>query len=190
VTSFTTLQDNALIERTLAGQSECFSVLMDRHVTAVRKRVKTMLRNTSDEDDLVQETFLKAWRRLSSLRSDANFRAWVTRVATNEVLQQHRRDRRSLANPLATTLDTCVSHSESPHEALARVEARQTIRSAVAGLPEKYRQVLLLCDLDEFTTREAAQRLQSGMPVIKSRLFRARRMLSTAILGRHATSSV
>ena len=96
---FAALQDSILIERTLAGQNECFAVLMNRHMTAVRGRVKSMVRNKSDEDDLVQETFLKAWRHLSSFRSDASFRTWITRVATNEVLQQYRRDRRTPIGP-------------------------------------------------------------------------------------------
>jgi len=114
MTSLAALQDSALIEKTLAGQSECFAVLMDRHATAVRSRVNSMLRNKSDQDDLVQETFLKAWRHLPSLRSDANFRAWVTRVATNEVLQLYRRDRHNITNLPLTTLETCVSQGESP----------------------------------------------------------------------------
>jgi len=186
MTSFATLQDSALIEGTLAGRSECFTVLMNRHMPAVRRRVKSMAPNTWDEDDLVQETFLKAWRHLSSFRSDASFRTWITRVATNEVLQQYRRNRRSPAGPAATGLDTCASHDESPHEALARMETRQTIRTAIARLPEKYRRVLILRDLDELTTHEAARCLQSGVPLVKSRHFRARQLLSTAILGRSA----
>jgi RNA polymerase sigma-70 factor (ECF subfamily) len=186
MTSFAALQDSALIEGTLAGRSECFTVLMNRHMPAVRRRLKSMSRNTSDEDDLVQETFLKAWRHLSSFRSDASFRTWITRVATNEVLQQYRRDRRSPTGLAATGLDVCASHEESPYQALARAEARQTIRTAIARLPEKYRRVLILRDLDELNTHEAARCLQSGIPLLKSRHFRARRMLSRAILGRCA----
>src|SRR6266404_6735048 len=117
MTTSATLQDSALIEGTLAGRSECFTVLMNRHMVAVRGRVKSMVRNTSDEDDLVQETFLNAWRHLSSFRSDASFRTWITRVATNEVLQQYRRDRRTPIVPGAP-LDACASKAESPHEVL------------------------------------------------------------------------
>jgi RNA polymerase sigma-70 factor (ECF subfamily) len=157
---------------------------MNRHLPAVRKRVKSISRNTSDEDDLVQETFLNAWRHLSSFRSDASFRTWITRVATNEVLQQYRRNRRSSIAPAATDLDRFASHDESPYQALVRVEAYQTIRTAVARLPEKYRRVLILRDLDELTTHETARCIQSGLPLVKSRHFRARRMLSRATLGR------
>jgi RNA polymerase sigma factor (sigma-70 family) len=189
MTTSATLQDSALIEGTLAGRSECFTVLMNRHMPAVRRRVKSMVRNTSDEDDLVQETFLNAWRHLSSFRSDASFRTWITRVATNEVLQQYRRNRRSAIAPAVTDLEACASHEETPYQALARMEAHQTVRTAIARLPEKYRRVLVLRDLDELTTHEAARCLESGIPLVKSRHFRARRMLSRAILGRSARLS-
>jgi RNA polymerase sigma-70 factor (ECF subfamily) len=145
-----------------------------------------MSRNSSDEDDIVQETFLNAWRHLASFRFDSSFRTWITSVATNEVLQQYRRDRRRPTCPAAAGLDAFPSQSESPYEALARIEARRTIRAAARKLPAKYRRVLILRDLDELTAHDVARRLQAGIPLVKSRLFRARQMLSTAILGRKA----
>lgn len=184
MTSFSTLHDSALIEKTLAGQSECFDVLMDRHTPAVRRRVRSMAHNTSDEDDLVQETFLKAWRHLGAFRSEASFCTWIARVATNEVLQQYRRDRSSVVDPATIPLEEFASHSDSPHDALARAEAQRTVRQAVAALPDKYRQVLTLCDLNELSATEVARCLQAGIPMVKTRLFRARRMVSTAILSR------
>jgi RNA polymerase sigma-70 factor (ECF subfamily) len=141
-----------------------------------------MVRNTADQDDLVQETFLKAWRHLSSFRSNASFRTWITRIATNEVLQHYRRRggvARAAVNP-----DGCAAQQESPLEVLVRLETRRTIRTAVAGLPEKYRLVLTIRDLDELTIQETAQRLAAGTALVKTRLFRARQMLSTAILNR------
>src|SRR5437016_1590130 len=148
MTSLSTLEDGVLIQRTLAGDGECFAVLMNRHMSAVRGRVRSMLRNTSDEDDIIQETFLNAWRHLSSFRSDSSFRTWITRVAMNEVLQQYRRDRRYPATPAAAGLDAFPSQSESPHDELARVEARREIRAGARKLPAKYRRVLILRDFD------------------------------------------
>jgi RNA polymerase sigma-70 factor, ECF subfamily len=184
MTLLTKLHDTALIERTLAGQSECFGVLMNRHVAAVRKRVMSIARNTADQDDIVQETFLKAWRHLSSFRSKASFRAWITRIATNEVVQQYRRDQRDAVAPAAADLDDCPSGDESPFEALVRAEGCQTIQTAIARLPYKYRLVLIIRDLDELTIQETARQLHVGAALVKTRLFRARQMLSTAILGR------
>src|SRR3954447_23714582 len=79
-------EDRTLIEMALAGQSECFSALMDRHVAAVRRCITSIVRNASDVDDLVQDTFLKAWARLCTFRFEASLRTWVAAVAVNEFL--------------------------------------------------------------------------------------------------------
>jgi RNA polymerase sigma factor (sigma-70 family) len=101
-TPLSTYEDSALIELALRGQAECFAVLMDRHLVAVRKRIASLVRNQADTDDLFQEVALKVWLHLSTFRSESSFRTWITRVATNETLQSFRRQRRRpLCRPLA-----------------------------------------------------------------------------------------
>jgi RNA polymerase sigma-70 factor (ECF subfamily) len=176
-----TFEDNVLIEQALAGQTECFTVLIDRHKPAVRRRINSMVRNPADEDDLVQEVFLKAWRRLATFRSEASFRTWIIQVATNEVLQFYRKASRRLLRPAYADLDTFASQCESPHQSLERIEARRTVQSAIAMLPAKYRQILILRELNQLSARETAQWLQSSIPMVKTRLFRARLLLSDAL---------
>jgi RNA polymerase sigma-70 factor (ECF subfamily) len=180
-TQLAAFEDGALIKLALAGHAECFTHLVDRHLTAIKRCIGSMVRNATDADDLLQEVLFKVWHRLSTFRSEASFRTWMTRVAVNEVLQSHRRERRCPTSRAFGDLDCLTSPGESPHRSLARVEAIQMVRGAVAGLPEIYRQVLILRDLEEFSVRETAQRLQSPIPTIKSRLFRARRMLRAAL---------
>jgi RNA polymerase sigma-70 factor (ECF subfamily) len=176
-----TFEDNTLIRLTLAGQAECFKVLIDRHLAAVRKRVYSMARNAADAEDILQEVLLKVWRHLATFRSESSFRTWMIQVATNEVMQQYRRERnRSACQPLRD-LDAFASPGESPYQALARVELTQAVRSAIIGLPAKYREVLILCDLEQLSTRETAQWLKASIPAIKTRLFRARLMLLAAL---------
>jgi RNA polymerase sigma-70 factor (ECF subfamily) len=176
-----TFEDSALIKMALAGQTECFTVLTNRHLPAVRRRIGSIVPNTTDADDLLQEVLLKVWIHLSTFRSESSFRTWMTRVAINEALQSFRRER---CRPLCQSvrdLDALASHGESPHQSLSRVEVTRAIRSAVAGLPAKYSQVLILRDLEELSVRETAQCLQSSVPAVKTRLFRARLMLLTAL---------
>ena len=92
--SLVTYEDCALVELALEGQVECFSVLMDRHLAVVRRRIRSMVRNAADADDLLQEVVLKVWKHLSTFRSESSFRTWMTRVAINEALQNCRRERR------------------------------------------------------------------------------------------------
>jgi len=176
-----TLEDSTLIKLALAGQAECFSVLMDRHSAAVRRRIGSMVRNATDVEDLLQEVLLKVWRHLSTFRSESSFRTWIIRVAVNEVLQSYRREQRWRWSQTFGDLDVLASPYESPHQSLARAEATQAVRNAVGGLPAKYRQVLILRDLEQLSVRETAQWLRSSIPAVKTRLFRARHMLLAAL---------
>jgi RNA polymerase sigma-70 factor (ECF subfamily) len=176
-----TFEDSTLIEMALAGRTECFPVLMDRYVTAVRKHIMPLVKNTSDVDDLVQDTFLKAWLHLSKFRFEASFRTWITRVALNEALALYRRQRCRPYCQASASLEIFPSQCESPEQALARGEARLTIRTAIQKLPRKYGEVLILCDLEQLTARETARHLKSSIPLVKTRLCRARRMLSAAL---------
>jgi RNA polymerase sigma-70 factor (ECF subfamily) len=179
--SIATFEDNTLIELTLAGQAECFTILMDRHVSAIKRQIGSMAPNASEADDILQEVLLKVWRRLSTFRSESSFRTWMTRVAMNEVLQSYRRKRCNRLCQAPGDLDAFASYGESPHQSFARVEETKILRSAVAGLPTKYRQVVILRDIEELSTGETAESLRSTIPAVKSRLFRARRMLLEAL---------
>ena len=176
-----TFEDSALIKMALAGQTECFTVLTNRHLPALRRRIGSIIPNATDADDLLQEVLLKVWLHLSAFRGESSFRTWMTRVAINEALQSYRRQRcRPLCQP-SRDLAAHASDGESPYQSLARIEVTQAIRSAVAGLPAKYRQILMLRDLEELSVRETAQCLQSSIPSVKTRLFRARLMLLAAL---------
>lgn len=180
-TPFAMFEDRTLIKLALEGQTECFAALMDRHLVAVRKRMASMVRNPTDTDDLLQEVLLKVWRHLSTFRSESSFRTWMTRIAMNEALQLFRREqRRPTCQPLSD-LDAFASPSESPHQSFARVQATQAVRNAVVRLPDKYRQVLILRDLEQLSARETAEWLQSSIPAVKTRLFRARLLLSATL---------
>jgi RNA polymerase sigma-70 factor, ECF subfamily len=172
-----TFEDSALIELALAGQTECFVVLTNRHLPAVRRHIHSMVPNATDVDDLLQEVLLKVWRRLSTFRSESTFRTWITRVAINEALQSWRRER---SRPVCGTFcDIAIfaSPGESPLQALTRAESSRIVREAVVELPAKYRQILNLWLSEELSLAEIAESLHERIPAVKTRLYRARRML-------------
>ena len=176
-------EDSTLIKMALAGQDECFMVLMDRHMAVIRRRIRWMVSNGTDLDDLLQEVLLKVWRHLSTFRSESSFRTWMTRVAINEVRMSHRRDRCRPVCQGVSDLDAIYSAGESPYQSLVRAETTQAVRGAVAALPPKYRQVLILRDLNQLSAQETAQFLQLNVQAVKTQLFRARRMLSATLQG-------
>ena len=139
------------------------------------------MRNPADEDDILQEVSLKAWRHLAAFRSECSFRTWIIRVAINEVWQLRRRERRRPVCQAFTDFDTLISHLESPHDSFTRVETTQAVRSAVGSLPAKYSQVLILRDLQGLSTKETAQWTHSNIPAVKTRVSRGRQLLATAL---------
>jgi len=172
-----TFNDSDLIRLALAGQPDYFIALMDRHVAAVRARLRSMVPSVADLEDLIQEVTVKVWRSLSKFRSESTFRTWITRIAINEALLLYRRQG---SRPLHYALDDIhplVCSRESPHQFVVRSEEIDAVRHAIAELPAMYREVLILRDIEEMSTRETAKHLNSTVATVKTRLFRARLML-------------
>src|SRR4029077_2595359 len=143
--------------------------------------IGSLVPNTTDGDDLLQEVLLKVWRHLSTFRSESTFLTWMTSVVINEALQFYRRGQ---SRPICQALgefDTFASPNESPLQALTRAETRQVVRKAVVALAAKYRQTMILRHLEQLSLRETAQCLRSSIPAVKTRLFRARLMLLTSL---------
>ena len=174
------LPDEVLIELTLAGRQESFSALMDRHMDGVRRRINGLVRNTSDAEDVAQEVQLKVWLNLSSFRSDSSFRTWMVRIAINESLQWHRSAKRR-SQWDAEELDGLTASTESAFQAYARKEAANTVRRAMEQLPSQFHQIVVLRDLAGLTTKEAAKSLNSSPQLVKTRLFRARKLLAKTL---------
>jgi RNA polymerase sigma-70 factor (ECF subfamily) len=178
---FEEFEDSALIRMVLAGRTECFTALTNRHLRALKRHIGSIVPNATDVEDLLQEVLIKVWRRLSTLRSESAFSAWVTRVAINEALQSWRRERSRPVCQAFGDYDILVSTNESPLQALTRAETTQIVRDAVHELPEKYEQVLNLREYEDLSLEEIAKFLHLSIPAVKTRLFRARRMLQTAL---------
>jgi RNA polymerase sigma-70 factor (ECF subfamily) len=183
------LADKLLIELALAGRQECFGALMDRHMDSVRRRINGLIRNTSDAEDVAQEAQLKVWMNLSSFRFDPSFHTWMVRIAINESLQWYRRSKRRRQWD-AGELDGLAVSTESAFQAYAREEAANAVRRAIHQLPSKFRQIVVLRDVSGLTTKEAAKSLNSSPQSIKTRLFRARRMLAETLGQSQATTVV
>lgn len=161
---------------------ECFGLLMDRHLAAVRNRIRGMMRGVPDADDIMQEVQLKVWKCLASFRSESSFRTWMTQVAINEALQFFRRVKNEPLSHDPGELAFLPSSNDSPLHTYLRKEMAHGVRSAMEELPLKYRQVLILREFQERSLNETARVLRVTIPAVKTRLFRARAALSKALL--------
>ena len=181
ISPFGTLTDQVLIEMAVTGRSDCFSLLMDRHMTAVRRHVRAMVPNEPDQEDVLQDVLLKVWRHLAVFRLECSLRTWMIQIASNEARQWYRRHTsRRVFQPLEDS-GPIASMQDSPEKRLLRNEAARALHGGLATLPAKYRDVLVLRYLEENTGEDTAKCLGMTVPAVKTRTFRARRLLSTKL---------
>lgn len=185
------LSDSELVEHTLAGDTAAFELLVHRHRGRVERVAQRMLRDAVEAQDVVQETFLNAFRRLDTFRGDAAFGSWIHRIASNCCLMRLRTRRRRPEVPLAPPRGGQRDGWELPVADPSplsdqRVESKELgamIARAVAGLSPSYREVFELADIEHLSMREIAVELELSVPNVKTRLHRARGQLRTSLGG-------
>ena len=138
-----------------------------------------LTRNTEEAEDLVQETYVKGLKGFSSFQLGTNFRAWMYRILRNTFLTSRTGLRVTMSVPLDPEQDTSelAVENDTPETILLRRSNSQMVLSAVDHLPVHYREVLLLCELEEMSYLEIAETLSIPVGTVMSRLSRARRTL-------------
>jgi RNA polymerase sigma-70 factor, ECF subfamily len=181
------------IRRILAGERQLFHELIRPCERSIYFLLLSILRSEAEAEDAAQETAIKVYLNLKNFRGDSQFRTWVLSIARNEGLGRLRKlgSRREDSLDAGTDDQTgdytpaiLTSWREVPAEALERKELGEILRKAVDGLPEIYRNVMLLRDIEEMDVRETADALGITEGTVKVRLHRARAMLQKALAPR------
>jgi RNA polymerase sigma-70 factor (ECF subfamily) len=188
-------EDGHLVERARTGDRDAFEELVRRHHQRVYRTLLAVTGNKEDAEDLAQTTFLKAFEHLGEFHGTAKFSTWLTRIAVNEGLQRLR-----ARKPMVSLDETGPDENEefrprqvrdwgeTPEQALSRSEIRAVVEQELMHLPEKYRMVVMLRDLEELSTEETARALGLGIAVVKTRLLRGRLMLRERLAPRFAVT--
>lgn len=174
-----------MIAAILAGDTQLYHELIRPHERSVYMMALSYTKNEADAEDVAQEAFLKAFRNLSTFRAEAKFSTWLISITLNEARSRLRHQATIRMESLDEPPDEGGTVSpallrdwrEIPSEILEREETRKLLRQAVEGLPEIYREVFLLRDVEELNTSETALALKISIPSVKVRLHRARMML-------------
>jgi RNA polymerase sigma-70 factor (ECF subfamily) len=174
-----------MIAAILAGNTELYHELIRPYELAVYRMALAYMKNEPDAEDVAQEAFLKAFRKLSAFRGESKFSTWLISITLNEARRRLRHQGtlrfESLDEPPGE--DGHVSPAilrdwrEIPSEALERSEVRELLHTAINHLSPIYRQVLLLRDVDQLSIEETATVLEISLASVKVRLHRARMML-------------
>jgi RNA polymerase sigma-70 factor (ECF subfamily) len=174
--------EQALIERIRAGDSEAFYDLVRPHERAIYVTAYSILQDPSEAEDVAQETVLKAFRNLHQFRGDARFGTWLVTIAVNESRMRLRSRQRARLESLDAAVPDDPDYvpiqlrdwREIPSQTLERQELREALTLALAALNNKYREVLVLRDVQLLSVAETAEVLGITPGNVKVRLLRAR----------------
>lgn len=170
--------DRALIEATIAGSQTAFEALVLRHQDRIFRLLSRFTREPAEVEDLAQDVFLKAFRRLHTFQFNSQFYTWLYRIAVNTASDGVQRRRRNpvqaVENPGAFETSDVDSGPPQPDRILMEGELQRATREVLARLPEKYRQILVLREYEDLSYDEIAATLGCALGTVESRLFRAR----------------
>lgn len=183
--------DLSLARRASRGESVAIELIMRRHNRLLFRSARGVVADDSEAQDVVQETYLRAFSMLDSFRGDCALGTWLARIAINMALDVRRKRGRSV--PLDTGLDLGIEPvaehlmafnapaASEPDAQMARSQLRAMLQRAVDTLPPPYRSVFILRAVQEMSVNETAACLQLSDAVVKTRYLRARSMLRDAL---------
>jgi RNA polymerase sigma-70 factor (ECF subfamily) len=181
------LPDEAVVERVLAGEIELFEILMRRYNQRLFRVARGFVRDAAEAEDITQEAYVSAFRKLSSFRGEASFATWLTRIAVHEAMARGRKSRRF--TPLDGGLREPAEDRPIPDRNAENRELRDLLDEAVTALPESLRTVFILREVEGLTADETAAALEINPTNARVRLHRAKAILQRWIderLGQEA----
>lgn len=158
-----------------------FELLMRRHNQTLFRTARAILRHDGEAEDVVQESYLRAYTQLEQLQDDCNFGAWTSRIVVNLALSRRRTGERRGESTLvgADNVVALPSRRKDPEEQAVVSELRELLEAAIDELPDGTREVLVLRDVEGLSTNEVADRLGIGESAAKVRLHRGRQAMRT-----------
>jgi RNA polymerase sigma factor (sigma-70 family) len=176
--------DEELIRSALGGEQQAYQALLQRYQKTVFHIVVKIIRNSDDAQDLVQETFMRAFNTLESYRSEFRFSTWLCKIAANcsiDYLRKKKIKAFSMDKPFETKNGTVEveleDKSANPEEYLLRKQRIMSIEEAITSLPDKYREVIIYRHHDDKSYEEIAKIMGIPIGTVKARIFRARELL-------------
>jgi RNA polymerase sigma-70 factor (ECF subfamily) len=177
-----TLSDSELIQRILAGESQLYEVIIRRYNQRLYRVTRSMLLDPDESEDVIQETYVRAFEHLGQFEGRALFSTWLTKIAVYEALNRMKERRRRRA--LDSTLEQGFEQRDvmpNPEQERLAAETRAIIEDAIDRLPASYRSVFVMRWLEDMSTSETAQCLDLSEENVKTRLLRARQMLRRSL---------
>jgi RNA polymerase sigma-70 factor (ECF subfamily) len=185
VTSSPGVDESVLVAQAREGDMQAFSALVRRYEGKIFRLAMHVTQNREDAEDVLQETFMKAYEHLDQFKGDSKFYTWIVRIAVNQALMKLRRRRTDKSVSMDETIDTgedtvvreIADWGEDPEQRFSREELGEILDGAIESLDPIYRSVFVLRDVEDLSTEDTAEALGLSVPAVKSRLLRARLQL-------------
>jgi RNA polymerase sigma-70 factor, ECF subfamily len=180
--------DNEVVERVKAGDTALYEIIMRRYNQRLYRVARAILRDDAEAEDVMQSAYVRAYQHLHQFAGRAPFSVWLTRIAVNEALGRLRhRKRNPQLDDTEHDGEACmnlVENSPDPEQITSRAELGRLLEEALLGLPEQYRAVVVLRDVEELSTSETAAALDLTERNVKVRLHRGRAMARGLLFAR------
>jgi RNA polymerase sigma-70 factor (ECF subfamily) len=183
------LSDEEVVRRILAGETALFEIVMRRYNQRLYRMARAILRDDAEAEDVMQDAYVRAYQHLSQFAGRAKFSTWLTRIAIHEALARVRRRNRVEQFSPAESNDgdgdmNFAATSLNPEERTSVSELGKALEEAILSIPEQYRLVLMMRDVEQLSTLETASALQLTEQNVKVRLHRARALVRKQLFAR------
>jgi len=173
------LSDGELAQRVAGGDVRAFEALMRRHNRTLFRTSRAILRDDADAEEALQDGYLRAFRAIGGFRGESRLSTWLVRIVANEALMRLRKRRRGAE--VVPLHGEDMPTDDRPDYAAQRAQTRRLLEQKIDALPEAYRAVFILRALEEFSVEETAAALGIPEATVRTRFFRARRVLREAL---------
>ena len=183
----TPLSDEEVVARVLAGETALFEIIMRRYNQRLYRLSRAILRDDAEAEDVMQDAYVRAYEHLAQFAGRAQFSTWLSRIAIHEALARVRKRRRTdqLDEAEGRGSDmNLITSALNPEEQTSASELRKSLEKAILAIPEQYRLVLMMRDVEQMNTSETASALDLTEENVKVRLHRARALVRKELFAR------
>ncbi|PYY24779.1 MAG: RNA polymerase sigma factor [Acidobacteria bacterium] len=184
--------DQEIVSRVLAGETALYELIMRRYNQRLYRAVRAILRDENETEDVMQDAYVRAYQHLNQFAGRSQFSTWLTRIAVHEAFARLRqRGHMTQLDEVSLEADTSIlySKSENPEQYASKAELGKLLEEAILNLPEQFRSVVMLRDVEEMCTAETADALEISQENVKTRLHRGHALLRKELLARVSSNA-
>jgi RNA polymerase sigma-70 factor (ECF subfamily) len=194
IARFQNINDESLVRRVLEGETALFEILMRRHNQRLYRIARAVLRDDAEAEDVMQDSYVRAYQNLGQFEGRASFSTWVSRIALNEAFSRARKRKRvveldAILESEKEAMQSLQSQVPSPEQETLNSEIRRLLEQEVDTLPDSYRTVFVLRDVEDIDVAGVAEILDISQENVKTRLHRAHALLRRKLYLRTGAQS-